>query len=328
MDGCFSQPSYNTVGDPYDEKRGEGKNKSNDDALKGKRQFLTSSSKSGQTGADWGTGPRQFVGLTGNYQEKYKEECKYRLKNTKKYLNPLGFTYSNPSSKSCSLGDFNGTFSKGYQYMNDGKYKAGGDAKKFEMSQMEKRNIITSPCKKGTYGYNGTLIGGIEIPAFKNDDEPKAKKKNNDESGGDEQPAFKSMASRLDYFDSHNHCAASKVYGWDDECKQRQPSPEDSMTPKERVEKNMTGLKEWKPSHAGHSGKSATFDLFPDQMPDPYDERIVNHAMLPNRRNPVKTATKDLPESIRERVAFRPSNGTKSKLTKGTCLIGITKHHI
>lgn len=50
--------------------------------------------------------------------------------------------------------------------------------------------------------------------------------------------------------------------------------------------------------------------------------------MLPNRRHPVKAATKDLSESLRERKAFRPSSFPKSKLTKGTCLLGISKHHL
>lgn len=73
---------------------------------------------------------------------------------------------------------------------------------------------------------------------------------------------------------------------------------------------------------------SRTFDKFTEQQPDPYDESVINRAMLPNRRHPVKAATKDLPESLRERKVFRPSSFPKSKLTKGTCLLGISKHHL
>jgi hypothetical protein len=72
----------------------------------------------------------------------------------------------------------------------------------------------------------------------------------------------------------------------------------------------------------------SAFEKFPERQPDPYDEAIVNRAMLPIRRNPVKVAMKDLPTSLRERKAFKPSSGPKSKLTKGTCLLGISKHHL
>jgi hypothetical protein len=72
----------------------------------------------------------------------------------------------------------------------------------------------------------------------------------------------------------------------------------------------------------------STFEKFTEQQPDPYDESVINRAMLPNRRHPVKAATKDLPDALKERKAFRPSSFPKSKLTKGTCLLGISKHHL
>lgn len=320
MDGSFSQPSYNSIGDPYVDCK---ENKVH--SIKGQRQFLTSCSKKGQTGADWGDGHRKFSGVAGSYEEKYKEESRYRLENTKKNLTPNGFKFSNPSKKSTSLGDYNGAFSKGYENMPDGTYKARGIAKKFEPSALSKRNIITSPSRRGTYGYGGTLMGGKEIEYFKPGVEPKMKKKIVNDNGTDAPPAFKAVASRLDYFDSQEHVAASKVYTWDSSCTVRAPPAEESMTPKQRAEATMGDTsKQWKPAHTG----TMAFDKYPSQLPEPYDERIVNRAMLPSRRNPVKDATKHLPESLRERKAFRPSNGSKSKLTKGTSLVGINKHTV
>lgn len=73
---------------------------------------------------------------------------------------------------------------------------------------------------------------------------------------------------------------------------------------------------------------NSAFEKFPEQLPDPYDEKVVTRAMLPLRRNPVKVATKDLPDSLKDRKAFRPTNHPKTKLTRGTCLMGITKHHV
>jgi hypothetical protein len=70
------------------------------------------------------------------------------------------------------------------------------------------------------------------------------------------------------------------------------------------------------------------FVKFPERLPDPYDERLANRAMLPNRRNPVELATQGLSASIRERKAFKPTNGPRTKYTTGTCLLGIHKHKL
>ena len=201
--------------------------------------------------------------------------------------------------------------------MSDGKYKSGGMAVKY--TESIKRNIITSPCKRGTYGYSGTLMGGKEIPYFKTGEEVVRKT----QSGTQDKSAFKPVGVKTGCFDTHHHCDASKVYtrhgGGDDDV-------QDVRSPKERIESERTDQVSWKPSNSGQSGK--TFDKFPNQVPEPYDERIVSHAMLPSRRNPVKDTCQHLPLVLRERKAFRPSNGPKSKLTKGTCLVGITKHSV
>ena len=94
MDGSFSTPSYNSIGDPYVDCK-----ENTVHVIRGQRQFLSASSKKGQTGADWGSGTRKFVGLTGQYQEQYKEECTYRKENTSKNILPTGFRFSNPSKK-------------------------------------------------------------------------------------------------------------------------------------------------------------------------------------------------------------------------------------
>lgn len=73
---------------------------------------------------------------------------------------------------------------------------------------------------------------------------------------------------------------------------------------------------------------SSVFEKYPENQSDPYDERIVNRAQLPLRRNPVKIGMEGLSDSIKERKPFKPSNIPKSKLTKGTCLVGINKHNV
>ncbi|CAK4082855.1 unnamed protein product [Aphanomyces euteiches] len=264
-------------------------------------QFLTTGPKEGQTGSNWGPGPRKFVGLSGSYQEAYKLESQYRLENTKKNVKPNGFVFSSHTKKK-QVGDGN------------------------------RRNVLTSPVKKGTLGYTGTLIGGKSIPAMaaEFDSVRNAARKDmqyHKEKLG-ERKAFKSMSHELDYFDTNDHVAASRVYEWDDDCVKKPPEREELMNPKERAMAHAATYKSWKPTHAGKDGEPGTFEKFPERMPDPYDERVVTRAMLPNRRNPVEVATADLPESIRERKAFKPSSFPKKKFTKSTCLLGINKHKL
>lgn len=325
MDGCFSSPSYNSIGDPFIDCKENTVHK-----IKGKSQFGTSTTKGGQTGSNWGPGPREFIGMAGSYQEKYKEESQYRLANTKQNLISKGFTYSSPAKKSCGKGDLYGTISGGYEYIGTEERVPEGFVKQKFEGPFIKRNIITSPSKRGTYGYAGTLMGGKEIPAFEATTNPKVKAESLIPEKLRERAAFKSVASQLVYFDSHEHVAASKVYGRDDSCQVRPENPSEKLNPKERVEQRALeeGSKSWKPPHIGGSSKYDTIHPFPEQHPEPYDERMVNQAMLPNRRNPVKLAMRDLPASLQERRAFRPTNGPKSKLTKGTSLVGINKHTV
>ncbi|CAK4130750.1 unnamed protein product [Aphanomyces euteiches] len=296
LDGSFGEPSYISIGDPY-------KNPTEDKVhhIPGSKQFLTTGPKEGQTGSNWGPGPRKFVGLSGSYQEAYKLESQYRLENTKKNVKPNGFVFSSHTKKK-QVGDGN------------------------------RRNVLTSPVKKGTLGYTGTLIGGKSIPAMaaEFDSVRNAARKDmqyHKEKLG-ERKAFKSMSHELDYFDTNDHVAASRVYEWDDDCVKKPPEREELMNPKERAMAHAATYKSWKPTHAGKDGEPGTFEKFPERMPDPYDERVVTRAMLPNRRNPVEVATADLPESIRERKAFKPSSFPKKKFTKSTCLLGINKHKL
>ncbi|KAF0683542.1 Aste57867_24399 [Aphanomyces stellatus] len=325
LDGSFGEPSYITVGDPYKSAR-----EAKVHHIAGAKQFLTTGPKEGQTGSNWGPGPRKFVGLSGQYQEAYKHESQYRLENTKKNVKPNGFIYSSHTKKSTGKGDYFGTF---HQPEDEPPAPPPPEARiNPKERQFERRNILTSPVKKGTLGYTGTLIGGKGIPAMPAEFDSVRNSMRKDmqyhkEKLG-ERKAFKGMAHSLDYFDTNDHVAASRVYEWDEECQKKPPEREELMNPKERAVAHAASYKSWKPTHGGKEGEAGVFVKFPERMPDPYDERVVNRAMLPNRRNPVEIATADLPESIRERKAFKPSSFPKKKFTKGTCLLGINKHKL
>ncbi|KAF1323617.1 Long-chain-fatty-acid--coa ligase acsbg2, partial [Globisporangium splendens] len=320
-DGGFSDPSFVSVGDPHTTK------KSKDRGLGGDlKPFLTCPPKKGQTAATLGPGFRKFDGIGGEYAELYKLEAKRRLENTSKFVKSSGFAFSSPA-----------------------KAQPNPKGKAFEVHNIrqplqcsEKKNVLTNPGKRGTFGYTGTLIGG-QIPAMPTEFDSERVEARKDLAThralmGDRK-AFKSTATSVDYFDAHEHVAAAKVLGWDDTCIVKPPGALELMNPKERAAAKASTFKPWRtnnPSKEGDQGLyglqpyygDSAFEKFTEQQPDPYDESVINRAMLPNRWHPVKVTTKDLPDALKERKAFRPSSFPKSKLTKGTCLLGISKHHL
>ncbi|KDO33201.1 hypothetical protein SPRG_02013 [Saprolegnia parasitica CBS 223.65] len=325
-DGNFDEPAFVTIGDPYKDPAEPKVH-----FISGRKQFLTTGPKPGQTGSNWGPGPRKFIGLDGQYQERYKEENKARLENTKKHLKPSGFTYSSHSKKSCGPGDYFGSFHdpKNQESVEPPPPLPRPNPKE---RSFERRNVLTAPTKKGTLGYTGTLIGAKVIPAMPAEFESvrqaerEAMKRHKEKLG--DRKAFKSISHPVDFFDTNDHVAASRVFEWDDDCKKRPPEKEELMNPKERAVAHAPTYKSWRPSHAGKDGEAGVFDKFPERLPDPYDERVVNRAMLPNRRNPVAIATQGLSDSIRERKSFKPTSGPKKKFTTGTVLLGIHKHKL
>lgn len=189
------------------------------------------------------------------------------------------------------------------------------------------------PPKRGTFGYTGTMIGGssgYEAIAAEFDSERVQARKDAEKHRqimGDRKP-LKSTTVGVDYFDSHEHVAAPKLLGWDDQCIAKPPRPEELMNPKERAAARASTYKPWRPNNPIKEGEEGVFEKFPERQPEPYDEILIKRAMQSNRRNPVKIATKDLPESLKERKPFKPNSGPKTKLTKGTCLLGISKHRL
>ncbi|CEG42563.1 uncharacterized protein PHALS_12827 [Plasmopara halstedii] len=325
-DGGFSNLSFISVGDPYGQKKAKERGQGGD-----LKPFLTCPSKKGQLAATFGPGYPKFDPLGGEYAEQYKLECRRRLENTKKFVKPNGFCFSNPAQSHTGSGDYYGAFSK-FERNEDEIHKViqenAMSRPNPKARQFEKKNVLTNPGSRGTFGYANTTIGET-IPAMDADYGSERRVALLDiaqhrEAVGDRKP-FKSTAEGVDFFDSHEHVAASRILSWDEQCQARRQDAKETMNPKERATASAPSYKPWRPNYPIVDG---VFEKFPESLPEPYDEAIVNRAMLPIRRNPVKLATKNLPESLRERKAFKPSSGPKTKLTRGTCLLGISKHHI
>ena len=127
-------------------------------------------------------------------------------------------------SPSSTIGDYFGCFSDNIEHFSDGTHGVRGVKTKIEES-LEKKNIMTSPMKIGSFGYVGTCIasGAAALAAghgkeFNYSSDPydatrdqKMKDLEAHHTAVGERKAFKPMCHPLDMFDAMEHTAASKV---------------------------------------------------------------------------------------------------------------------
>lgn len=345
LDGGFVMTGSTNIGDPYQDPPRARVHES-----KGKRQFQTCNPKVGQTGDNWGEGKRGFMRLSNNqpYADPHKQDSGGRLANRAKNRTEFGFKYASPMKASSTIGDYAGCFQATSDHFSEGTYGVRGVKTKIEES-LEKKNVMTSPMKIGSFGYVGTTLAdgaAAKVAGFGNEYEYKAdpydatrdaRKKDLEShyAAIGEKKAFKSMCHNVDMFDAVEHTAASKVYSWDDACKMRPPPPEESMTPKERVEARADGVlkegyKPFSPSSYTKSSHQATFSVFPEYSHDLYSEKMLRRTMMPDRHAPVKEmmVKHGLSEAMLERKPFKPNSFARSRVTRGVCLLGINKHKL
>jgi len=292
-----------------------------------------------------------FLRLSENepYQDPHRREQAQRLQNRAQNRTENGFKFSSPMKCSSTPGDYTGSFISNIEHFSEDTYGKRGIREKIT-EPTEKKNIMTNPIKKGGFGYIGTTLatglkaqeagfgGEYEYKADPYDTATKIRKEELEahKAALGERKPFYNMRHAVDIFDSAGeHVAASGVYSWDDKCAMRAPPPEESMTPKERVETQADGVmkegyKAFVPSSYTKTSHQATFEKFPSYKTNPYSEKILRRTMMPERHHPVKETMQNcgLSEALLERKPFRPNSFQKSKMTRGTCLMGINKHNI
>lgn len=321
MDAFFSKPTFNCIGDPYHDppldpyKHG---------ASKGVRQFLTSPAKKGQTANAIGYGPLEYKAmyLPGKepFQESFKYQASRRMEGRKKFIAPNGFVYSNPMKKSSAPGDTNGTFAGVIENMPESSF-AQGARSKLDLDSIPRRNIQTSPGKRGGFGVAGTLIGGnpeyvgSEYSAY--EDMVRAGHAKHRVACGERRP-FTSTAKCVEFFDSNEHCAASKIYSLDG-CTLPAGNLDDAAG---RRMEDMT-VNVFRPSSPAKQGFNGTLSPFPTALHEPFDEKVIRRATLPVRRQPVSDGFKECSAAIKERKPFRPSHGPKAAPTRPLCTVGL-----
>jgi len=152
--GLFSEPSYLSLGDPYDPpKASQGRHRG--------LNMMTQPVKKGNV--------TKYVCFDKNFKrlsegDKYIEpggaERRSRKEAWNKCLTTNGFTFSSPAKKRTGLGECTGNFTK-YPAWEP----AGGMEKKTknDIPEPPKANIMTNPVKKGSFGIPGlTLSKGSE----------------------------------------------------------------------------------------------------------------------------------------------------------------------
>mmetsp|Transcript_30172 Transcript_30172/g.41764 ORF Transcript_30172/g.41764 Transcript_30172/m.41764 type:complete len:323 (-) Transcript_30172:120-1088(-) len=149
--GLFSEPTYNSIGDPF-----VGK-----DPVSSRLQGLNFKATLCKRG-DTCTRDTTFDPLRPLFEgEKYmrtREELKDRREeNTKKLASEKPFRPSNPNKKSSGLGGYYGTLGSKMPHLPE--YDPAALSKKKGDFEVGPRNIQTCPSKKGTFGMNKTTLG-------------------------------------------------------------------------------------------------------------------------------------------------------------------------
>lgn len=291
--GVFSQPSYITIGDPYDKRI---LNKSKDEKKPdrhGGKQFLTSPPKRGKVGKGVYFEDTFKPLLEGDkYQDPGTHEREYQKKNKLKNISQTPFRPSSPPKKSTGLGGWYGCIGKQFPHMTEyDVVQKGASPKKHTPGP---KNILTSPPRKGTYGFPGTTIG--KYPEYMSDPYDAARekaleeKKKLKEKKVSEKP-FKSMSRSLDFFDSYPNVAASRIYTIDYD---KLPKPR-----KKKEEQKKKIEKPFKPSSPPKVGYDSYFTKFPEYMSDPYVKKVERKK-----------------EEDKAKPIFKPTSGPKSTPTK------------
>eukprot|EP00002_Diphylleia_rotans_P018258 TRINITY_DN353_c0_g1_i6.p1 TRINITY_DN353_c0_g1~~TRINITY_DN353_c0_g1_i6.p1 ORF type:complete len:329 (-),score=61.15 TRINITY_DN353_c0_g1_i6:761-1747(-) len=252
--GFFSTATSVGIGDPFVKKP-------NPDPREVGKQFLTSPSKRGQIGDNWGKKSnivnRLFEG--DQYVDPAMPERKARLESRKKNLTTTGFVPSSPPKKPIGLGTYYGCIGGVNEYLPQGPPPKAKPTH-------EPRQVQTSPGKKGSYGFRGTTIGSE--PSYATDSYAAAAEAEREDHKTDLKKrvggAFKSTSRPVDFFDSYPKVAASKVYTTD-----RELPP-----PKNLPQKLDPIARPFVPSHTPYQGYNSTFMRFPDYKESPYDSEL------------------------------------------------------
>jgi len=288
--GWFQTPGFISIGDEYQKKE------TMNSRYKG-RNFVTNPPKKGR-GVDATIG-KQFKSLSegDKFVDPGTYEKKVRLEEGKKKLTQKGFVYTNPSKKSCGLGNYYGTFSEKSKFAHEVEYNV---LKKGELPQKvapQLKNILTAPAKRGTFGVPGTTLSRGDEFKYVSDpyDHSAGAAPKSPKAVPAVGPPFKATCRRTDFFDETTKVRVSKIFGIDK-----------ALPAKKVVEtsekKAMAGAKPWKPSNPPKRGHNCTLTKFPEYKEDPLELKERQQREQRNKERPT--------------VVWKPISGDKTSPTR------------
>lgn len=282
MSYLFGEQSFISVGDKYIQ------HKEKYSREKGK-QFITNPTRQGQSGK--GVYFSTYDYKSEKYLDPGTHERVYKKKKKEKLVNPQPFKYSSPTPKSSGSGSYFGTIGGRIEHVAPGKKEP--KKKNKEDEPLQKRNIITNPPKKGTFGFPGTTL---EKNMYKWDkpnpyDTYKEHLATQSKKGREKMMGklpFKSSCKGPEFFSTNQ-----EIYKVDDSVKKgEQKKTKKGGSPSK---KNVVPFK------IG-AYKNATFNPYPKYVPTTTDEK--------------KKKKKKEGEGQKEFKVFKPAGTTKSGPTR------------
>lgn len=169
-------------------------------------------------------------------------EKRHRLESEKKKLTPQGFKYANYPHRPCGSGSYWGTFNEKNPPKHEVEFVVAKKSESPEPPKASLRNIVTSPPKRGTYGFPGvTLSKGDEMKYVSDPYEGEKRREALTAKESSKRivgPPFKAACKRAGFFDETTH-GISKVYSITKALPAKKVSTE---------EKKALAAKPWKPA--------------------------------------------------------------------------------
>lgn len=259
MDGLFSTPSYNTVGDVFERSvavvsRNVG------------RQMVTNPAKKGKASEVLFDRKVTSVMVGDKYVDPWVPDQKATLSKNRKMLKSDGFKFSSPAKKQSGVGDYCGSFAERNPPKHEPDYYVEKLGELRAHAPPQPRNVMVSPPTKGTYGFPGTTIG--KDPKYTGDSYAAHTVKLSQEAKMEARKVlgapFKSCGRRLDFFDSQPNIAARKIYSFEKPYPGRKPQPPH----------RLPTFGPFKPTSPAKMGVGGTLSKFPEYKGDPFDAKL------------------------------------------------------
>lgn len=224
----------------------------------------------------------QNKGKTDDFLDPGVLERRQAKEKKKKNIDPnRDFKYASPPKVAVGSGSYFGTFDgKPIPHQEEYKVQKRGEPTPKKDIKAPK-NILTSPAKKGTYGYLGTTFGTFEGPKVSDEFDAIRKREQAEWKKSKEKMigsgVFKNTIRTQGLFDEKGATGVSTVYDHFDPPEEKK-SKKKAKKPEDKSAKSLEGRPVFRMSSGPRSGVDGCLNKFPnvrDDKPDPYDSAAL-----------------------------------------------------